>query len=210
MALAGLPHSARAQTSQTELVSLRTVRADDNALYLSSQLRFELSPAVQETLQRGIAVFFVAEVELYRDRWYWYDKKLANVTRQWRLAYQPLTRRWRLSISTSNGGSPGAALTQNFDSLREALSAVQRTVRWKIADVGGLDTDARYNLSYRFHLDVSQLPRPFQIGVVGIDDWSIELERVQRVSLSPLDAPPREPPAEAPKDAASAAVELAK
>jgi hypothetical protein len=166
-------------------------------LYLSSQLRFELSPAVQDTLQRGIAVFFVAEVDLYRNRWYWYDKKLASVARQWRLAYQPLTRRWRLAISTSNGGSPGAALTQNFESLSEALLAVQRTVRWKVADMGGLDPDAEYNLDYRFRLDVSQLPRPFQIGAVGLDDWDVRLERVQRVSVAAKEAastPVREPP----------------
>jgi Domain of unknown function (DUF4390) len=189
--------AVQAQPVASEFVQLVAERGDDNGLYLSSQLRFELSPAVQETLQRGIAVFFVAEADLYRNRWYWYDKKLAGVVRQWRLAYQPLTRRWRLTISTTNGGSPSAALTQNFESLAEALSAVQRTVRWKIADMSGLDPDAEYNLDYRFRLDVSQLPRPFQIGAVGLDDWDVRLERVQRVGMAAKEAastPAREPP----------------
>jgi Domain of unknown function (DUF4390) len=197
LAFALQPLAARAQPIAPEFVQLVAERGEDNGLYLSSQLRFELSPAVQETLLRGIAVFFVAEADLFRNRWYWYDKKLAGVVRQWRLAYQPLTRRWRLTVSTANGASPGAALTQNFESLSEALLAVQRTVRWKIADMSGLDPDAEYNLDYRFRLDVSQLPRPFQIGAVGLDDWDVRLERVQRVSVAAKEAastPAREPP----------------
>ena len=46
------------------------------------------------------------------------------------------------------------------------MAAVQRISHWKIAEAGDVDPDARYNVDFRFRLDVSQLPRPFQIGAV--------------------------------------------
>ena len=53
--------------------------------------------------------------------------------------------------------------------------------RWKIAELGDLDPEARYSIDFRFRLDVSQLPRPFQIGAVGQADWYIVAVRNQRL-----------------------------
>ena len=98
-----------------------------------------------------------------------------------RLSYQPLTRRWRLVFSSSPIGSSGLALGQTFETRDEALAAVQRISHWKIAEPSDIDTDARYNVDFRFRLDVSQLPRPFQIGAVGHSDWSIGASRNVRL-----------------------------
>ena len=38
-------------------------------------------------------------------------------------------------------------------------------------------------VDFRFRLDTSQLPRPFQIGVVGQADWNISVERSARLPL---------------------------
>ena len=57
---------------------------------------------------------------------------------------------------------------------------MQRISHWKIADLADVDPDARYNVDFRFRLDVSQLPRPFQIGAVGHADWNIAAMRNQR------------------------------
>jgi hypothetical protein len=60
---------------------------------------------------------------------------------------------------------------------------VQRISRWKIAEAGDLIPGERYNVDFRFRLDVSQLPRPFQIGAVGQADWNISVFRNQRVTF---------------------------
>jgi hypothetical protein len=127
----------------------------------------------------------VAEASLLRDRWYWTDKHVANATRHMRLSYQPLTRRWRLVISSGPIGNSGLALGQNFDTRDEALAAVQRISHWKIAEPGDIDPESRYSVDFRFRLDVSQLPRPFQIGAVGHSDWSISASRNVRLVFEP-------------------------
>lgn len=100
-----------------------------------------------------------------------------------RLSYQPLTRRWRLSTSPvpfSNTGL-GVVLGQNFDDLRDALSSMQRISRWKIADGEAIDADVVHTVNFRFRLDLSQLPRPLQIGAVGSAGWSLMVTRNQRL-----------------------------
>ncbi|HWJ93178.1 MAG TPA: DUF4390 domain-containing protein [Telluria sp.] len=179
--LLALAVPAQAQTT-AEITQLRLERSDDGIL-LSSTIRFDLPPVVEEALEKGIPMFFVAEAALFRDRWYWYDKQVSYAARHMRLSYQPLTRRWRLVVSSTPIGNSGGALGQTFDTREEALAAVQRISRWKIADLSELDPEARHNVDFRFRLDVSQLPRPFQIGAVGHADWSISAVRNQRLAL---------------------------
>lgn len=174
--LAGGMGSARAQSVTPEVLQLRVARVDE-AVYLSANLQFELSSAVEDALLKGVAMFFVAEADVLLDRWYWTRKKVMGVERHMRLMYQPLTRRWRLSVASGKITSSGLAmaLNQNFDSLPEALSAMQRLSRWKIIDGSALDPEQRYVLEFSFRLDASQLPRPLQIGVLGQSDWIISL-----------------------------------
>ena len=93
-----------------------------------------------------------------------------------RLAYQPLTRRWRLNVNSGAAAASsgvGLALNQSYDTLAQALSAIKRIAKWRVADAGDLDPAARYKLDFRFRLDLGQLPRPFQIGALGQSDWDI-------------------------------------
>ena len=182
--LSGWPAPARAQAPATEISVLRVERAGD-ALLLSASVKFELSAAVEDALLKGVAMIFVAEADVFRERWYWTNKNVVSAERHMRLAYQPLTRRWRLNVASgliTNTGL-GVALNQNFDSLADALAAVQRLSRWKIADVTELDLAQRHMVEFRFRLDMSQLPRPFQIGTLGQAEWNISVSSSQPLTL---------------------------
>lgn len=176
--------SASAQVHLAEVTQLQVERNEDGVL-LSAAVRFDLPQVVDDALAKGIPMFFVAEAAIYRDRWYWYDKRVAFATRHMRLSFQPLTRRWRLQVSSAPIGNSGLVLGQTFDTREEALAAVQRVSRWRIADANAVDPDAVQTIDFRFRLDVSQLPRPFQIGAVGQADWIILAVRNQRLLLDP-------------------------
>ena len=179
LALGGL--AARAENA--ELTALRVERGDEG-VFLTARVDFELSSVAQDALQKGIPVHFVAEAEVLRERWYWYDHTVASVQRYMRVAYQPLTRRWRLNTSSEpivNTGL-GVSLSQNYDSLDEVITAVQRIGRWKIANAADLDSGGRHVLRFRYRLDASQLPRALQIGSVGHADWAVWVER--RIDLT--------------------------
>lgn len=150
-----------------ELPTLEVVRTDDG-LMLSFVSRFELPRAVEEAVQKGIPLHFVARIELFRSRWYWRDQRIADVSRTWRLAYQPLTRRYRVTFGSLN---------QSYDTLDDAMAAIRRVTQWKVVDNSALDNDAHHYVEFSYRLDTSQLPRPMQIGITGQSEWTLSVER---------------------------------
>ena len=176
--------TAPAQIHLAEVTQLKAERTDEGVL-LSAAVRFELPQVVDDALAKGIPMYFLAEAAIYRDRWYWYDKRVSYAARHMRLAFQPLTRRWRLQVSPNPIGNSGMVLGQMFDTHQEALAAIQRTSRWRIADNSTIDPDSTQTVEFRFRLDVSQLPRPFQIGAVGQSEWNITASRLMRLELDP-------------------------
>ena len=90
----------------TEISQLRVERSDIG-WQLSAQLQFELPQAVEDALQKGIPMVFVFSADVLKERWYWYDKRQTSAERTMRLAYQPLTRRWRLNIIAGSASTSG-------------------------------------------------------------------------------------------------------
>ncbi len=177
-----LPSPASAQSVAAEVTQLRLERSSDGML-LFANVKFELPAAVEDALLKGVPMFFVAQADVVRRRWYWSDKKVASAQRHMRLAYQPLTRRWRLNVASGviTPNSLGVSLNLSFDSLAEALGALQRLSGWKIAEAGLIDPDETHKLEFRFDLDLAQLPRPFQIGAFGQSDWTISASASQQI-----------------------------
>jgi len=176
------PAATLAQTVAAQVASLKLDYVPEG-IVLMANVRIELPPAVEDALLKGVPMFFVAEAEVVRHRWYWTDKKVAVAQRHMRLAYQPLTRRWRLNVASGviTPNSLGLALNLSFDTLPEAMAALQRISAWKIADTAQIDADSIHRVEFRFSLDLTQLPRPFQIGAFGQSDWNISASATQQI-----------------------------
>jgi len=172
-----------AVSAQTSEPQLKLERAD-NALWLSAQFGFALPPVVEDALLKGIPIYFAARAEVVRQRWYWFNRTVASAQRRARLAYHPLTQRWRLSTGTPQADevAPGLSLSQNFDSLPEAMAAVRRISHWKVADVAALEAGGQYRLQFSFELDTTELPRPLQIGTLGQSDWVLSVSASQSLA----------------------------
>lgn len=181
MLFAGLVYAQ----STADISQFRVERGDDQVV-ASGNIVFELPSPVEDALLKGVPLFFVLEADLLRERWYWYDRKVVGVKRHTRLAYQPLTRRWRLNVTAGAGreGGVGLALNQSFDTLEQALSTIKRVSHWQIADASELSPGVKYKVEFRFHLDLSQLPLPFQIGALGQSDWDLAATVTVPLSLS--------------------------
>ncbi|MBC7944025.1 MAG: DUF4390 domain-containing protein [Burkholderiales bacterium] len=135
-----------------------------DALLLNATFEFEMPQALEEAVQKGIALYFNTEFELFRKRWYWFDRKVASSTLTYRLSYSPLTRQYRLA----RGG-----LSQSFESLDEALGLLKSVRNWKVADKGVLNPRDEYDAQVRMRLDVTQLPKPFQVNAITSREWTL-------------------------------------
>jgi hypothetical protein len=131
---------------------------------LNATFEFEMPQALDDAVQKGIAIYFNIEFELYRKRWYWLDRKVSTSTLTYRLSFSPLTRQFRLA----RGG-----LSQPFDSLEEALGLLKSVRQWKVIEKGMLSPGDSYEAQVRMRLDVNQLPKPFQVNAITSREWSL-------------------------------------
>ena len=185
--LAAVLWALAAGSVRAEAAPELTLERVDDGLWLSTSLKFELPAVVEEALLKGIPIYFVASADVLRERWYWLNQRLSSVQRQVRLAYHPLTRRWRLNVTAGDVDEPaqGLALNQNFDSVQDAMGAVRRISHWRIANAADIEPGVKHVVEFRFWLDMAQLPRPLQIGTLGQSDWQISLAATQTLNLDP-------------------------
>ena len=169
--LSGLLGTEVVRAQGVELPVLQ-VQRQDGELTLDFDVRPTLPKSVEDAMQRGVPVHFVAQATLFRNRWYWRDERVARVQRSWRVAYQPLTSTWRVGFGGFN---------QNFQSLPEALAVASRSTRWKVAELSQLDPESKYYLEFSWRLDNSLLPSPMQLGLGSQSDWVLGVERSLRL-----------------------------
>ena len=177
---------SRADTVGPDISAMQLSRTDEG-LFLSASMQFDLPSQVEDALRQGIPMYFTAEAQVQRERWYWSDQQLGTATRYYRLTHQPLTKRWRLHISNTAFASSGTglALGQSYDQLDEALGAIQRISRWKILEPTQLSATSGVSVQLRFRVDLSALPRPLQIGALGRSGWNLQLARTQVLEAAP-------------------------
>ena len=183
------PEAAFAQFTQAPSVQVGdlSVERQDDAYYLSTTLGFELPTPVEDALSKGVALYFLSQAETFKERWYWYEKSVALQERHYRLSYHPLSRQWRLLSSSKPIPNSGLGVTLGvaYDDLQSALFAVKRLSNWRIANAADIESGAKYHVDFRFKLDLTQFPRPLQIGTLGDNEWNLSATKSQRLSVEP-------------------------
>jgi hypothetical protein len=159
--------------------------AGDDGYVLSADFKFDLTPRLEEAVTKGVVLYFVADFELTKGRWYWLDEKLASRSQTYRLSYHALTRQYRLST----GG-----LHQSFATLSDAVQVLSRLRNWGVIERGekGIRAGEPYDAALRLRLDVTQLPRPFQISALGNKEWSLASDWKTWQATLPAITPPVE------------------
>jgi hypothetical protein len=161
--LLGAAAAPAARADGIEVKRAALVAADDG-YYLEAEFGVALTPILEEALSKGVPLYFALEFVLTRPRWYWFNEKIVNAGQSYRLSYNALTRQYRVGVGT---------LYQNFATLPEALAFFNRVRMRDIAEPGALARGTSYVAEVRLRLDISQLPRPFQVSAVGSRDWSV-------------------------------------
>lgn len=151
--------------------------AADNASVLSARLdsseegwqvnadfELTLAPQLFEAVRKGVPLYFVAEFELTRGRWYWIDQKIVDARRERRVSFTPLTDQYRVATS---------GISQTLTTPEDITRLLARIRSWTVAERGQLKNGERYEAALRFRLDSAQLPKPFQLNVLTSREWSV-------------------------------------
>ena len=166
--------STTAHAEGIKIKSFELERVDSDWL-LNASFQIELSPGLENAVQKGVVLYFQTDFELTRARWYWFDEKPVVAQRQTRLSYQPLTQQYRIA---SDG------FTFSAKTISEALQAVGSIGGWRVIDNEQLDPNKAYTASLHMALDPSKLPKPFQVNALNNRDWNISSDWL-RIPFSP-------------------------
>ncbi len=157
---------------QAEDIRIKSVALDavDEGYQFNADVEIALNPMLERALERGIVLYFVSELNLLSPRWYWLDEKVARSKQREALSYYALTRQYRLSRGS---------LSQNFSTLKGALQALGRLRNRPIVANSELDQEAEYIAELRVWLDLSRLPKPFQVEALSSKEWNLSSDTLQ-------------------------------
>ena len=162
-----LPHFSATALAEGVDVRNAALVAGEEGYFLEADFEITLNPTLEDALNKGVPMYFLLEFEVIRPRWYWLNEKVLSTQQQYRLAYNALTRQYRLGLGS---------LFQNFGSLSEALDFLSRVRRRQVLEPGTLSKGSTYMAAVRMRLDVSQLPKPFQLNALASRDWNFGSE----------------------------------
>ena len=137
--------------------------AGDEGYFLEADFDIVLNSTLEDALNKGVPLYFLLEFEVIRPRWYWLNDKILSTQQQYRLAFNALTRQYRFGVGS---------LYQNFDTLTAALDFLSRVRRRQVLETGMLSKGSTYTAGVRMRLDVSQLPKPFQLNALASREWN--------------------------------------
>lgn len=157
----------------------------DGAFELNANYDLELPTALEDALHKGIPLYFAVDFQLTRPRWYWFDDKPVSASRSVRLTFHPLTRQYRVST----GG-----LQLPFMRLKGAIDFIKQVRGWRVFDRDDVKLGVPYQAELRMRLDLSQLPKPFQVNAVNTRDWNLSSDW-RRFTYTPV---PESPPVRLP------------
>jgi len=164
--LCGLLLLSGSSTIQAVDISVRNpiLAPGDEGYLLSADFNINLNARLDDAIARGITLYFVVDFELTRARWYWLDEQVVSRSQTFQLSYHALTRQYRLS---------SGALHQSFPSLDDAQRILSRLRNWPVLERGAVRPGESYQAAVRMRLDLSQMPKTFQVNALANRDWNL-------------------------------------
>jgi len=155
--------------AHAEGIKIKSVELErsDNDWLLNATFQIELSPGLEDAVQKGVVLYFQTEFDLTRSRWYWFDEKSILAQKQARLSYQPLTKQYRISSEGFTFSAP---------TITEALQVIGSIGGWRVFDNAQIDSGKSYTAGLKMALDLSKLPKPFQVNALNNRDWNVSSE----------------------------------
>ena len=164
VALLGAAAVALPATADEIPVKSASLRVDDDEVLLSADFDLSLTPALEQALDKGIALYFTIDFELSRTRAFWFPEKVAQWSITYRVSYSALTRQYRVA---------SGPLGQTFESLDDVERFIGRVASRPVAPASDVAKGAAYEAAVRMKLDVNQLPKPFQLNALASREWQL-------------------------------------
>lgn len=157
--------------TQSQAEGFRILAAEtklkDNVFHLDANMELKFSNDALEALRSGVPLIVLINIEVRKDRNWWWDKTIAELEQGYLLLYHALSEKY--IIHNLNSGAQ-----QNFISLNTALYSLSNIREFPLIDKNLLEQGADYYVRLRTYLDIESLPAPMRPIAYISSQWQLE------------------------------------
>jgi Domain of unknown function (DUF4390) len=139
------------------------VNLDKGVFLLHARVEYPVSPTIRTALQDGITLTFELNARVDRDRRFWFNANIVDLTLRRELTYHAVSDRYVVRDTRSGD-------QQSFATLDEALDYLGRVDAWPILVEPQLD-GGNYSVSVRAGVRRGHLPASLRAILFWTDDW---------------------------------------
>jgi hypothetical protein len=136
---------------------------------LDARLQLVLSHGALEALSSGVALRIELQMEVVRERRFYFDATDAELTIRYELEYRPLSQRYLVrNLNSSDQDS--------FATLYSALNSLGRVQGLPVIDDALLEAGKNYHIRLRALLSTHQYSAPLRLLFFWRDQWQLKSE----------------------------------
>jgi Domain of unknown function (DUF4390) len=163
--LAIAPRIARADALDGVLeVRSAYVNIDHGVFLLHSRIQYPMNPGIIDALRDGVTLTFDLEARVARERRFWFDDDIVDITMRRELSYHTVSERYVVRDTRSND-------RQSFPNLDAALQYLGTIDGWPVLVEPQLLDDDQYRIGVRAGIRRGRLPASLRALMFWTDDW---------------------------------------
>ena len=142
------------------------VNVDKGVFLLHATVQYPINPTIRDALRDGITLTFDLDTRIERERRFWFDATLVDLTLRRELSFHAITERF-LVRDTRSGNQ------ESFATLEEAIDNLGRVDGWPILVEPQLGA-GNYVVSVRAAVRRGRMPSSLRALMFWTDDWHRE------------------------------------
>ena len=139
------------------------VNIDNGVFLLHARVEYPVNPAIADALRDGVTLTFDLDTRVDRERRFWFNANIVELTLRRELAYHAVSERYVVRDVKSDE-------QQNFPTLEEALAYLGKVDGWPILVEPQLN-GGNYVISVRAGVRRGRLPASLRALLFWADDW---------------------------------------
>jgi hypothetical protein len=139
------------------------VNIDNGVFLLHARIEYPVNPAIRDALRDGVTLTFDLDTRVDRERRFWFNANIVELTLRRELAYHAVSDRYVVRDVKSDE-------QQTFPTLEEALADLGKVDGWPILVEPQLNGGS-YVISVRAGVRRGKLPASLRVLLFWADDW---------------------------------------
>jgi hypothetical protein len=144
------------------------VNVDKGVFLLHARVQYPVNPTIRDALRDGITLTFDLDTRIDRERRFWFDAGIVDLTLRRELSFHAVTNRFLVRDTRTDN-------QESFATLEEAIDSLGRVDGWPILVEPQIDGGS-YRVSVRAGVRRGRLPSSLRALMFWTDDWHRESE----------------------------------